>query len=92
MKHASLARGGAPDPRTTTPLYAFARAIDRESLAGLGNSLKQFPRKALEIRIAFRNFKIKEFLRVPKPQGPFNRIEQWTSTERGTDWTDRAGD
>ena len=26
--------------RTTTPLYAFSRAIDRESLAGLGNSLK----------------------------------------------------
>ena len=34
------ARGGAPAARTTTPLYAFSRAIDRESLAGLGNSLK----------------------------------------------------
>ena len=26
--------------RTETPLYAFSRAIDRESLAGLNNSLK----------------------------------------------------
>ena len=26
--------------RTATPLSAFSRAIDRESLAGLGNSLK----------------------------------------------------
>ena len=26
--------------RTETPLYAFSRAIDRESLAGLCNSLK----------------------------------------------------
>ena len=26
---------------TETPLYAFSRAIDRESLAGVGNSLKQ---------------------------------------------------
>ena len=25
-----------------TPLYAFSRAIDRESLAGLGNSLKSW--------------------------------------------------
>ena len=33
-------RQGAPAARTTTPLYAFSRAIDRESLAGLGNSLK----------------------------------------------------
>ena len=35
-------RGGARDARTTTPLYAFSRAIDRESLAGLGNSLKSY--------------------------------------------------
>ena len=34
------ARGGTPAARTTTPLYAFSRAIDRESHAGLGNSLK----------------------------------------------------
>ena len=34
------ARQGASDARTETPLYAFSRAIDRESLAGLGNSLK----------------------------------------------------
>ena len=33
-------RGGARFPRTKTLLYAFSRAIDRESLAGLGNSLK----------------------------------------------------
>ena len=33
-------QGGALSARTTTPLYAFSRAIDRESLAGLGNSLK----------------------------------------------------
>ena len=35
------ARGGTSVARTTTPLYAFSRAIDRESLAGLCNSLKQ---------------------------------------------------
>ena len=29
------ARGGMSDARTETPLYAFSRAIDRESLAGL---------------------------------------------------------
>ena len=33
-------RACTPDARTTTPLYAFSRAIDRESLAGLGNSSK----------------------------------------------------
>ena len=33
-------RQGASVMRTETPLYAFSRAIDRESLAGLGNSLK----------------------------------------------------
>ena len=31
-------RGGPRLARTTTPLYAFSRAIDRESHAGLGNS------------------------------------------------------
>ena len=35
-----IARQGAWILRTETPLYAFSRAIDRESLAGLGNSLK----------------------------------------------------
>jgi len=34
------ARQGTWVARTETPLYAFSRAIDRESLAGLGNSLK----------------------------------------------------
>ena len=34
------ARQGTSVARTETPLYAFSRAIDRESLAGLGNSLK----------------------------------------------------
>ena len=33
-------REAASVARTETPLYAFSRAIDRESLAGLGNSLK----------------------------------------------------
>ena len=32
-------RGCTPGMRTNTPLYAFSRVIDRESLAGLGNSL-----------------------------------------------------
>ena len=34
------ARQATSGLRTTTPLYAFSRAQDRESLAGLGNSLK----------------------------------------------------
>ena len=34
------ARQSPSTSRTETPLYAFSRAIDRESLAGLGNSLK----------------------------------------------------
>ena len=34
------ARQGTSVARTTTPLTAFSRAIDRESLAGLCNSLK----------------------------------------------------
>ena len=34
------AREGTRCTRTKTPLYAFSRAIDRESLAGLCNSLK----------------------------------------------------
>ena len=33
-------RQATPGVRTATPLTAFSRAIDRESLAGLGNSLK----------------------------------------------------
>ena len=33
-------RGGARGTRPATPLTAFSRAIDRESLAGLNNSLK----------------------------------------------------
>ena len=40
MKHGGLARGGVRVTRATTPLYAFSRAHNRESLAGLCNSLK----------------------------------------------------
>ena len=40
VKHGALPRECTPVARTETPLYAFSRAIDRESLAGLGNSLK----------------------------------------------------
>ena len=43
MKHGLLARGWTSGTRTETPLYAFSRAIDRESLAGLGNSLRPPP-------------------------------------------------
>ena len=39
-KHGTLRRQATSVARTETPLYAFSRAIDRESLAGLGNSLK----------------------------------------------------
>ena len=35
-------RQGTSTSRTETPLYAFSRAIDRESLAGLCNSLKLY--------------------------------------------------
>ena len=35
VKHAMLARACTSVARTETPLYAFSRAIDRESLAGL---------------------------------------------------------
>ena len=40
VKHGMLPREWTSVARTETPLYAFSRAIDRESLAGLGNSLK----------------------------------------------------
>ena len=40
VKHGALPRECTLCSRTETPLYAFSRAIDRESLAGLGNSLK----------------------------------------------------
>ena len=59
------ARGGARVARTETPLYAFSRAIDRESLAGLGNSLKIrsksldfdiFPRFVLDVHRFFIGF------------------------------------
>ena len=50
---ASEARRDRTRPRVSraaeTPLYAFSRAIDRESLAGLGNSLKLISFKMLDI-------------------------------------------
>ena len=47
------------DSRTETPLCAFSQAIDRESLAGLGNYLKSFQRTQvapLQWEHAFSNF------------------------------------